>query len=185
MSRFRPPFLSRGVFAPDPALPLETLRGSQHAGGVLDDVTALVPGLSLRRDPEGAISGNWRSPARRLLDLETQVTRPGAWLALHLSLPLTDLRGVAWFGLVARSAADRALVVRPCLRSGHATGGFHDQFFARHMLSQPAETDHHDLIAPDRIPGLPMVAPWRELILFLPPAHGIRWALHDLRLVVV
>jgi len=166
-------------------LPLNSLRGADLIGGALGDVTPLTPGLFLRRDPAGAIDGTWCSPARRLLELETRVAQAGDWLGLHLSLPLDDLAGIGWIGLVVRSAADQSLILRPCLRSGLAAGGFHDQFFPRHVLSQPGETDHHDLIAPDRLPDLPIRAPWRELILFLPPAHSIRWALHDLRVFVL
>jgi hypothetical protein len=179
------PFLQQPARKPDLGLALDALHGADLAGGGLRDVTPLSAGIALHRDPEGAIDGQWRSPAGRLLELDTQVTRPGAWLGLHLSLPLYDLASVRWIGIVARTAAGQSLTLRPCLRSGHDGGGFHDQLFPCHLLSQPAQTDHHDLIAPAHLPDLPQVAPWRELVLFLPPAHDIRWVLHDLRVFVL
>jgi hypothetical protein len=141
----------------------------------------LAPGLTLHSDPAAGITGQWRSPRGRLLELETTVTTPGGWLALHLVFPLRDLAGVVWLGFALRGASDRGVALRACLRSG-VPGGFHDSFFDRHILAQPMETDHHDLIAPDRVPGLPLQAPWREFILFLPPDRDLRLSLHDLRI---
>ena len=147
---------------------------------------ALGPDLALHVDPAARLDGVWRSPRGRLLELETRVTQPGAWFALHLGLPaqLADLTDVTWLGLAARSSAARAVAVRACLRSG--TGdGFHDCILDRHILSQPRDSDHHDLLAPEPHPDLPRQAPWREFILFLPPAEPLDWVLHDLRLFVL
>ena len=146
-------------------------------------LTAPLPhGLAFHVDPDAGMTGRWQSPRGRLLELTTTPKAPGKWLGLHLTLPLTDLSGLTWIGIAARSAAGSAMAVRVCLRSGRAEGGFHDEFFDRQILSQPAESDHVDLLAPDRRPNLPQKAPWREIILFLPPDRGITWALHDLRL---
>ena len=51
------------------------------------------------------------------------------------------------------------------------------------MLLRPAVSDHAGLMALARYPDVPDVAPWRELILFLPPAEDLSFALHELRLV--
>lgn len=147
-----------------------------------DLAAPLPPGLVLHADPEAPRSGRWQSPRGRLLELETRPETSGRWLGLHLPLPLDDLSPLAWIGLAARSAASEALAVRVCLRSGLAAGGFRDCFFDRHLLSQPAESDHLDMLAPDRCPDLPQRAPWREIVLFLPPHRPLAWALHDLRL---
>jgi len=147
------------------------------------DALVISPGVVLRIDPAARIGLTWSSPRARLLELRTTVTTPGDWLGLHVALPPLDLGGVAWFGFVARSAAATALVARACLRSGLPEGGFSDAFFDRHLLSQPGETDHADVMAPDRRPDLPARAPWRDFVLFLPSTHDIAWALHDLRLV--
>lgn len=168
--------VNRGMNAPLAALRAAVIAVRPIGPG------ALAPGIDLRIDPGAQIAGHWSSPRGRLLELRTEVTRPGDWLGLHLALPPLDLAGVAWLGLALRSAGGAALVVRACLRSGLAEGGFRDDFFDRHILSQPGETDHVDMMAPDRRPGLPLQAPWRECVLFLPPAHSIVWALHDLRL---
>jgi hypothetical protein len=165
--------------------PFDSLRALAGAEGPLFEggraETPLAPGLSLNADPEAGIIGIWRSPRGRLLEIEATPKAPGAWFALHLVLPLPDLAGIGWLGFVARSSSDRAVAVLPCLRSGLATGGFHDCFFDRHILSRGQQTDHHDLIAPEWRPDLPVRAPWRELILFLPPTEPLHWALHDLR----
>ena len=98
------------------------------------------------------------------------MTTPGRWLGLHLALALPDLAAVGWLGFAARSAATPAMTLRACLRSGLAAGGFFDTFFDKHILSQSAETDHLDMIAPAHQPDLPLCAPWRE---FYPvPAAG-------------
>lgn len=161
--------------------PLVALRAGVRPATPLDD-RPLAPGLGFRRDPAARMTGQWQSPRGRLLELETAVEHPGDWLGLHLALPLPDLAGIAWLGFALRLAAGRAQVARACLRSGRPEGGFHDQFFDRHILAQSAVTDHHDLLAPDQWPDLPQRAPWREFILFLPPERGIALALHDLRL---
>lgn len=163
--------------------PLEVLRAQSVASTPLDN-TELVPDLWWHRDMAGDLSGQWRSPRGRLLELDTQVSDPGGFLALHLRLPPFDIMACNWFGFVARTNAASAMITRVCLRSG--TGeGFHDQFFARHILSQPGASDHHDLLVPAQCPDLPRAAPWREFILFLPPNRALAWALQDLRLIVL
>lgn len=152
-------------------------------GGDANSAT-LCPGVTLRLDPAARASGHWSSPAGRLIELHTTLTTPGAWFGLHIGLPpdLPPLDQITWIGIVARSNAVRALGVRVCLRSGLPGGGFQDSFFPHHILSQGRLSDHHDLLAPAHLPDLPRTAPWRELVLFLPPAEGIDWALHDLRI---
>ena len=141
--------------------------------------TTVAPGLALHMDVAAQIGGQWSSPAGRLLELETHVAQRGAWLALHIALDLPDLTGIRWVGVVARTTAMQATVVRVCLRSVLASG-FHDQFFARDILSRSVQSDHHDLLDPTQFPDLPLQAKRRELVLFLPPATPIAWALHDL-----
>lgn len=145
----------------------------------------IAPGIALRRDPAGSGQSRWASPRGRLLEIATEVETPGDWLGLHIDLPGFDARAPAWIGFAAATGADHALVLRACLRSGLATGGFRDEFFDRHLLSQPARSDHVDLIAPATRPDLPARAPWRELILFLPPERSFAWVLHDLRLFLL
>lgn len=154
----------------------EPLFGGSHSA-------RLVPGVTLHLDPAAEARGRWSSPEGRLIELHTTLTRPGAWFGLHLALPanLPPLDRIAWIGVAARTGAGRGVGVRVCLRSGLPPGGFHDCFFPRLLLSQGRVGDHLDMIAPARLPDLPRTAPWRELVLFLPPAEGLDWALHDLR----
>lgn len=141
------------------------------------------PGLDLRLDPNAQASGHWSSPEGRLLELRTRVDVPGAWFGLHVALPddALDLTGVSWIGVTARTSALQAVSIRVGLRSGQDDGGFQDSFFARHILSQARQSDHHEVLCPAHLPDLPRQAPWRELVLFLPPATAMDWVLHDLR----
>jgi len=158
--------------------PLPLFAGDSHA---MD----LAPGVSLRADPASTITGHWSRPAGRLVEIATHVTRPGGWFGLHVTIPLPDLTGLTWIGLILRSSATPAAAIWPCLRSGRADGGFHDLFFARHVLSRSRESDHHDIIPLSWHPDLPLQAPWREVILFLPPAEDTHLMLHDLRIFVL
>lgn len=171
--------------APEPAPPPEPLpRLRAEARSAVSLAPGdLSPGLWWHLDSSAGLTGTWSSPRGRLVELETEVTAPAAFLALHLSLPEPDLHRHAWVGLVARTAAAEATTIRPCIRSGLSDGGFHDLFLPRQILSQSTPTDHHDLIAPAHTPDLPRAAPWRELILFLPSRRPVRWVLHDLRVL--
>ena len=164
--------------------PLDALRAMQ-----VDDHEAadgqVVPGLFIHRDPASEVNLRWSSPRGRILDVQTKIDLPGAWLGLHLSLPLTDISGVGFIGFAARTAAAQPVTIRACLRSGVEGGTFHDCFFDRYILAQPEESDYMAMIAPDRRPLLPVKAAWREFILFLPPTHGVHLALIDLRFFVV
>jgi len=143
----------------------------------------VVPGLWWHLDPDMQASGTWSSPPARMLEVEAVLTTPGAFCALHLSLDINPA-ACAYFGLVARTAADRAMVSRVCLRSG-TEDGFHDQFFARDILSQPGQSDHIDMLVPAHCPDMSRDATWHELVLFLPSRQSLSWALHDLRLIAL
>jgi len=164
--------------------PLADLRAASVTDTALDHAD-IAPQIWWHMDVEAEVAGTWRSPRGRLLEIETQVTTPGGFLALHLRLPMFDLMGCDWFGFVGRTAAAQATVTRACLRSGRADGSFQDQFFARHILSQSAASDHHDFLVPAQCPDLAPNAPWREFVLFLPSTRSITWALHDLRLITL
>lgn len=166
---------------PDLNAPLDSLR-SQVIDLAPLGTEPLAPGLFFHRDPEAEMKADWSSPADRLLHLETQVARPGRWLALHLSLPALDLAGSGVLGFALRGTSARPTVLTACLRSGREGGGFQDCFFEKRILSDGNEVDHLAMIRPGTHPELPMQAPWREFVLFLPPDHGIQWTLTDLRL---
>lgn len=164
-------------------LALAPLRSGAGAGGpVAGARTELAPGVWLHPDPEALPEGHWSSPAGRIAELHLRAAAPGRWLGLHIALPPVETDALTWLSLMLRGHAARPLAVKPCLRSGRGEG-FSDSFFARHLLLRPEVSDHAGLMAPDHYPDLPDTAPWRELILFLPPAEDLSLALHDLRLV--
>jgi hypothetical protein len=147
----------------------------------------MLPGaLRLNADPDLRLTGTWGSPRGRLLEIATTITTPGRWLALHVPLGGDDWTGARWLMLAARTSAAAAMAVRVGLRIGQVDG-FADHFLPRAILAQPREADHTDLLALDRDPALRAAltapAPWRDLILFLPPGTGSHLMLHDLRLI--
>lgn len=168
---------------PDLNLPLRELTASDLPETVTE-TPQISQGVHLFVDPAARMVMRHASPRGRLLELSVRVDLPGDWLALHVPLDLPDLSHMLWFGFALRSAADRPVLSRACLRSGKTGGGFHDQFFDRQILSQPAAADHHDLLAPAHCPDLPVIAPWREFILFLPSAQDYRLSLQELRVFI-
>lgn len=130
--------------------------------------TGFAPGLFLNADPDLGLSGHWRSPRGRFLELKAQTAGPGEWAGLHMALPLPDLKDVSYIGFLCRAAAPEAHMLRICLRSGLADGGFADCFFDKHILTTDRPISHMDALYLDACPDLPLTAPWCELVLFLP-----------------
>lgn len=159
-------------------------RKAQPGGPVTPPVTDLCPGVWLNGDPEAGHTGQWTSPSGRLCELVITPEAPGHWLGLHIALPPLETDGLTWLSLTLRGHAARPIALKPCLRSGVGEG-FSDSFFDRHILLRPAESDHALLMAPAQYPDLPDTAPWRELILFLPPGEALSLALHDVRLIAL
>lgn len=151
--------------------------------GDITDTVHFQHGLSLRADPELNVGGQYHSPSGRLLELDVTCAGPGKWLALHISLGVTELTDCAWVGLTCRQAATAEQLIRPCLRSGTDTG-FVDCFFDKHMLAVPEPRNHVDVLHIETRPDLPETALWRELVLFL-PTRDFRWDMHDLRLFII
>lgn len=158
---------------------LADLSRDRSGEGNIENSVIFRPGIALHADPALGVSGTWRSPAGRLLELEAAISGPGQWIALHVALDAPDLSRHAWLGFTCRSAAANEVMVRPCLRSG-TDGGFTDRFFDKHILADPEPRCHVDAIHLPTARTLPEAAPWRELVLFL-PRESFRWHLHDLR----
>ncbi|MBR9650076.1 hypothetical protein [Thalassovita aquimarina] len=161
---------------------LSVLRNGTAEGGIGNE-TRLLPGVVLRADPELKAGGRYTSPEGRLLDLDVTTAGAGSWLALHLSLGGGEYAPGSFVGFACRVAAPEPITVQPCLRSG-TEDGFVDRFYNKHILAMPEEASHLDALPLQNQPDLPLHAPWRELILFL-PTHSFRWSLHDLRVFVI
>ncbi|MEP1328062.1 hypothetical protein [Pseudophaeobacter sp.] len=127
-----------------------------------------APGFFLNSDPKLDVSGSYSSIPGRLLQLEVQPQARGDWLALHLVLPPLALQDLTYIGFAARLSAPTRLMLRACLRSGLPEGGFSDCFFDRHILPTAQPHSHLDMLYLDACSTVPLDAPWRELILFLP-----------------
>lgn len=162
---------------------LAVMREGTYDGVLTQDVDFL-PGLALHADPALALSGSFTSPQGRILDIDAHMgPKPGNWLGLHVSLPAHDLRQTGVLGFAARISAPEIMVVRACLRSG-AADGFVDCFFDKHLMLRPEEASHLDALPLHYRDQIPMQAPWRELVLFL-PTHDFRLSLIDLRTFIV
>ncbi|SFU21338.1 hypothetical protein [Sedimentitalea nanhaiensis] len=148
--------------------------------GEITDRTEFAPGLALLADPALGARGSWRSPAGRLLELDIATAGRGDWIALHLTLDLPDLTPLTYFGFACTGVAPQAHVIHPCLRSGGPEGGFSDAFFDRHILTRTDPVAHVDALHLPTRRRVPPLAPWRELVLFLPTV-SLCWHLHDLR----
>lgn len=161
---------------------LAVLRGTVSKGKI-ENENHLLPGVTLRADPALNVKGRYSSPEGRLLNLDVTCRARGDWMALHLSLGGGDYSPHGFVGLACRIAAPEPMIVRPCLRSG-TKDGFVDSFFHKHILATPEEASHLDALPVHNRSNLPLHAPWRELVLFL-PTESFRWSLHDLRVFVV
>jgi hypothetical protein len=151
--------------------------------GSIADTTEFLPGLSLHADPSLRISGQWSSPVGRLLELDLRMTGRGAWIGLHVALQAEDLAGYDWLGYTYRGVAPQEVLIRACLRSG-TQAGFRDCFFDKHVLTTSETGNHVDALHLPTRHEIPDMAPWRELVLFL-PRQDFRWHLHDLRLFLI
>lgn len=161
---------------------LALLREEERDGALAEHVHFL-PGVELRADPALGLQGEYRAPRGVVLDLKLRPTGQGDWCALHLALPAQDLRGKGVIGFALRGAAPEMRVLRACIRSG-TKKGFVDCFFDKHILLRPEDSSHVDAFGVGQRADLPMQAPWRELILFLPPL-ACDLSLTDLRLFLV
>ena len=177
----------RGSEPPAPDVQVNQDLAAWRAGtaeGALADTVAFQPGLTLHADPALGLSGTYRSPLDRLLELETKMSGDGAWLGLHLGLPLRDLSGFGVVGFAARTSAGSMALIRACLRSGLDEGGFQDVFFDKHLLTRPEESAHLDALHLPQVPDVALQAPWRELVFFL-PTQDCHLSLIDLRVFTV
>ena len=146
---------------------LAQLRALKHQGDLPAD-ERIVSGIYLSVDPDSDTSAQVSSVPGQLMHLRFRTGRAGRWLSLNIELGDYDLSGRAVCGLMCRTRAPETLTLRPCLRSG-IKGGFHDEFFAKRVISYREESTHADLMLLDAHPEVARTAPWRELILFLPP----------------
>jgi len=161
---------------------LSVLRNGVTEGQMGNEVQ-LLPGVALHADPALQIGGHYTSPEGRVLEIGATTEAEGGWVALHLSLAGGDYSPYGFIGFACRISAPTPITVQPCLRSG-TEDGFIDCFYNKHVLAMPEEASHLDVLPVQNYPNLPLRAPWRELIFFL-PTHSFRWSLLDLRVFVV
>jgi len=146
---------------------LAILRAHSQQGPLTSD-TRFSPGVFLSTDPDSDTSCQIHSEPGMLLELTAKGRRPGKWLSLNIELGAMDLSQRSVFGVMCKSRSEDIQTLKICLRSG-VEGGFQDVFFGKRMISYNEESTHADLLKLVDYPDVPAQAPWRELILFLPP----------------
>ncbi|NSY39539.1 hypothetical protein [Leisingera sp. ANG59] len=154
---------------PAPLCPgLDTFTASRQDRPLQAARTDLGPGVFLNADPALQLAGSYSSPAGYFLDLSAAPAGSGSWFGLHVVLQLPPLQGIAYLGFACRLASPEPQTLRASLRSGTHDGGFSDCFFDKHILASERAHSHLDALYLDCCPDLPLSAPWRELVLFLP-----------------
>jgi hypothetical protein len=158
------------------------LRAAQATGEVTSEAH-LVPGVYFALDPERPTAGTMATEEGDALSVRFEIEGKARWLGLHLPLGPIDLSEHHVLGVVCRSQAPQAITTRIAIRSGDGAG-FSDCFLPKRMVSFGEDSTHLDVLLLEKAANLPAVAPWRELILFLPTA-SFEITVRDLRVFVV
>lgn len=130
--------------------------------------TDLAPGAYLSMDPGSDTKGQVISRPGDLLELELTGSCPGQWLSFNIELGQVDLSRVNVLALMCKSQAAHTLTYRVSLRSG-IEGGFVDAFFQKRGIAYDQASVHADVLKLSERTDVPTTAPWRELLVFLPP----------------
>ena len=138
------------------------------------------PGVFVSIDPESDTKVQATSRPGELVDLSFNTHRPGRWLSLNFEMGNCSLNGRDILGFMAKVQSEATMTFRVCVRSG-GEGGFQDAFFGKRVISYAASSTHADLMKLEERDDVPAHAPWRELIIFLPPDVG-QISLKDLAL---
>lgn len=138
--------------------------------------------LFLNASPEIEVSGNWRSPVGRFLELECTVEGKGDWLGLHLSLDPANIDTYNYLLLMLRIDGSNCSLMRVCLRSVFLDGSFRDIFFDKHLFPNVRPSTHLDALYLDAYPTLPDNCAFRELVIFL-PVKSFKFHIHHMKLI--
>ncbi len=164
------------------ATSLAALRGLAFTGPVADQ-QHLVPGVFFSLDPDVANTVHLDSKVGELLKVRFGVDRPGRWMSLNLGLGPVPLEKCTFAGVVCKSDAPTTTTFRICLRSGR-DGGHLDAFFSKTVVSGQATSIHMDLIDLASQPAIPVMAPWRELVIFF-QCVSLEIAIRDFRFIAI
>lgn len=138
--------------------------------------------LFINASPEIEVSGNWRSPVGRFLELECTVEGKGDWLGLHLSLDPAKIYTYSYLFLLLRINGHCSSLMRVCLRSVFLDGSYRDIFFDKHLFTDVRPRTHLDALYLDAYPDLPDNCAFRELVIFL-PVKSFKLHIHHLKLI--
>lgn len=146
---------------------LAVLRAQAFEKAVSGD-ERFSPGVFVSIDPASDTKVVATSRPGELADLSFETQRPGQWLSLNFEMGDCSFSGRDIAGFMAKVQSEATMTFRVCLRSG-IEGGFQDAFFGKRVISYEAPSTHADLMKLEERDDIPPHAPWRELIIFLPP----------------
>ncbi len=147
--------------------------GSQH----------LVPGIFFSIDPEARDSVEVACGQGALLSIRLAVEGKGRWLSLNLGLGPVDLSQRQVIGFACKTDANGPVSFRVSVRSG-IEGGFRDAFFPKTVRADTETSVHLDVMEMQDHPNIPVVAPWRELVVFF-ERQNAEIVLRDFRLIII
>lgn len=151
----------------------------QRSEGRIGETTSISSNISLHADPNLDIGGQFLSQKGELLTLNADYGAQGEWAGLHIQIPAKDLSSHLSVGFSLRGRAPDYTILTPCFRSG-TESGFVDSFFDKHILLHGDEDSHVDALEIHDREDVPLHAPWRQLVLFLPTVD-FKLTLSDLR----
>ena len=162
---------------------IDLMRAGETAGELGRNVE-LSPDIRVNADEALGLGGRWSSPRGDVLRLEPAYGGAGNWFALVIALRAPDLSRVGVVGFALRARASQTCHLGVALRSGTADG-FVDARFDKPVMLREREAVHVDGLGPRGREDVPVQAPWRQLLVFLPTSEVTAITVHDLRVFIV
>jgi len=144
----------------------------------------LAPGVFLLQDPRSKRKIEITSPKDKVVHIRASEHQQTSWTTLHFQLETLDMPQVDLLGLMvkAQSFTEQAQTIPVAIRNG-TRSGFRDAFFPKQIVLTDSMGRHVDMADPAELQGLPQMAEWRELILFL-PAYDIDFCITKMSFIV-
>jgi hypothetical protein len=161
---------------------LAALRALEFTGPAVNG-QHLVPGVFFAFEATGPDVLRVESRPGSLVGFAIGDTLPGRWLTLHVVMGATDFSACKIIGFACRARAEGPATFRVCLRSG-VEAGHRDVMIGAPVETGPAGTVHLEVLTLADSPILPLIAPWRELVVFF-QTDTPAITLEDFRLIVI
>lgn len=161
---------------------LAALRALEFGGPAVNG-QHLVPGVFFAFDAPGADVLRVDSRPGSLIGLRIGDHAPGRWLTLHVVMGAANFTDCKIVGFACRMRAEAQATVRVCVRSG-GEAGHSDVQIGGPIITGPQGSVHLEVFNLDDNPTMPLVASWRELVMFF-QTDTPAITLEDFRLIVI